>query len=209
MRQAPAATNTLTPSAQNLSRILIASYLMAIALGLVSGTTGSVIWAMFLPGDIANIVATASMFGLAFMVMIGVWLRPAALLLAIVMFWSSYITLISPDASSNVDSFWRDLALIGALFLTYAQSSRRVARMRSVLRRKHHVRKLKPNVQRTPRRITPMVEAPATNAAAAESTAMPEFRSQRGHVQAEPVVEDTSDQGENIFDNVYPLKASA
>lgn len=209
MRQAPAATNTLTPSAQNLSRILIASYLMAIALGLVGGTTGSVIWEMFLPEDTANIVATVSMFGLAFMVMIGVWLRPAALLLAIVMFWSSYITLISPDATTNVDSFWRDLALIGALFLTYAQSSRRVARMRSVLRRKHHVRKLKPNAQRTPRRITPMVEETVRKAVEAESAAMPEFRSQRGQVQPEPAVEDTPDQGENIFNNVYPLKASA
>ncbi len=173
MRPDRAPPKTLAATAQNLSRILIASYFMAVALNLVGGTTGHNLALWVVPQEHAGTVASTVIFGLAFMVMIGVWLRPAALLLAIVLFWSSFITIVGPNVMTSLDGFWRDLALIGALFLTYAQSGR-AARLRSIIRRRHRVRKLGAGTAPTPRRITPTVNsAPAARLAPMPEAASP------------------------------------
>lgn len=183
---------SLAASAQNLSRILIASYFMAVSLNLVAGTDGGVLSAILVPAAYSDLVATGAVFSLAFLVMIGIWLRPAALLLAIILFWSSFISMIGPDALASVDGFWRDLAMIGALFLTYAQSGR-AARHRPIVRRRRHVRKLDPTGKLNPRRVTTTVNADSPNFSAPsinlvphpvpgmelQPVRMPKFRSQR------------------------------
>ncbi len=211
MRQDRTQANSLAPTAQNLSRILIASYFIAVSLNLIAGTTGSALALWFVPAEHADLVSAIVVFSLAFLVLIGVWLRPAALLLAMVMFWSSFITFMNPETRANVDGFWRDLALIGALFLTYAHSSRRAARMRSVLRRKLPVRKLKATGKQTARRVTAIVSATARPVIDADAVPKVQFTSQRRIAQEVPAdVEDVAaaDDG-NIFTNVYPLKATA
>ncbi len=147
----------LSASAQNLARILIASYFIAAALTLIDGTMGHALARQVVPPEHVALSASAVIFGLAFMVMIAVWLRFAALLLAVVVFWSGFLELLEPAGLQSLDVFWRDLALIGALFLTFAHAGR-AARSRSILRRNHPVRKLHPG-QETPRQVTSAVNS--------------------------------------------------
>ena len=103
-------------------RLLIISYFVAIALGLISGTDLSVLAQPFVSATAASIVSGICVVGLSAMILFNLQRRVAALLLAILLFWCSYLTLMSPVGSQNIENFWRDLVLIGALLLTYADA---------------------------------------------------------------------------------------
>ena len=103
-------------------RLLIVSYFVALALGLIQGTDLAVLAAPFMPPLVAKIVSGLGVLGLSAMILFGCHRRMAALLLAIVLFWCSYLASVSPAGIEDIGSFWRDLALIGALLLTYADA---------------------------------------------------------------------------------------
>lgn len=202
MKSKRATSDVLAPTAQNLCRILIASYFMAISLNLIGGTDGHAITLWLIPeGHVATASAVA-IFCLSFLVMIGVWLRPAALLLALLVFWSSYITLLSSGKELSVDGFWRDLALIGALFLTYAQTSRQSSRMRSVLRRKFKVRRLSASGNSVPRRVKADKKVTQLRPSMPELEPLPEFRAHKIRVVH-------SATEENIFADSEDMRARA
>ncbi|MGJ8583139.1 MAG: hypothetical protein ACSHXD_03520 [Marinosulfonomonas sp.] len=155
MSATAATPDHLNQSAQNLVRILISSYFIAVSLGLIPGTDGSILAQQVLPDPAASYVGNTVVFGLAYLVMMGLWLRPAALLLALTMFWSSYIANFGPEGPLAVGEFWRDLALIGALFMTYAQSGPRQFTRRAMMRFTPKVRRITPDQAVQPRRVTP------------------------------------------------------
>lgn len=103
-------------------RLLIVSYFIALALGLIKGVDLAVLAAPFMPTTFAKIVSGLGVVGLSAMILFGYHRRLAALLLAIVLFWCSYLASLSPLGLEDIGSFWRDLALIGALLLTYADA---------------------------------------------------------------------------------------
>jgi len=103
-------------------RLLIVSYFMALALGIIKGTDLAVLAAPFMPEVFAKIVSGLGVLGLSSMILFGFHRRLAALLLAIILFWCSYLASVSPAGLEDIGSFWRDLALIGALLLTYAEA---------------------------------------------------------------------------------------
>ncbi|NNL17977.1 MAG: hypothetical protein HKP37_04455 [Boseongicola sp.] len=103
-------------------RLLIVSYFVALAAGLIAGTDLAVLANPFLPEPVARVVSGLGVIGLSAMILIGFHRRLAALLLAIILFWCSYLTSVSPAGIEDIGSFWRDLALIGALLLTYADA---------------------------------------------------------------------------------------
>lgn len=103
-------------------RLLIVSYFVALALGLISGTNLAVLATPFMPMGAAKIISGLGVIGLSAMILFGVHRRLAALLLAIILFWCSYLAFVSPSGIEDIGSFWRDLALIGALLLTYADA---------------------------------------------------------------------------------------
>jgi len=103
-------------------RLLIVSYFMALALGLIKGTDLAVLATPFMPETLAKIASGLSVLGLSVMILFGFHRRLAALLLAIILFWCSYLASVSPAGLEDIGSFWRDLALIGALLLTYADA---------------------------------------------------------------------------------------
>jgi uncharacterized membrane protein YphA (DoxX/SURF4 family) len=121
----------LNQSGQNLVRIVIASYFVAVSLGFIPGTAALPLTEPFLPEPYAEAASTAIIFATAYLVLIGAWLRFSALLLATVLFWSSYI---ENAGAGNLEGFWRDLALIGALILTYTQTLPRAENRRAALR---------------------------------------------------------------------------
>lgn len=178
-------TNTqLNQSGQNLVRIVIASYFLAVSLGLIPGTVAWPLTAPFLPEPYADLAGKAVIFTTAYLVLVGAWLRVSALLLATVLFWSSYIQNIGSD---NLEGFWRDLALIGALILTYTQTLPRANSRRSALHWKPRARRIAPTptvaprrVVTVPRRVLPVSERPVL---AQPVSARPEFLS---HQSAHP-----------------------
>lgn len=147
------AKNNLNQTGQNLVRVLIASYFVAVSIGLISGTGGIPLASQLMAEPFATYVGNAVVFSLAYLVMMGIWLRPAALLLALTIFWSSYLVNFSTGGAQAMGDFWRDLALIGALFLTYTQSGPRAVTRRAMLRWSPRVRRLKPQEPVAPRRV--------------------------------------------------------
>src|SRR5690606_1081164 len=106
--------HNLGQSGQNLVRIVIASYFLAVAVGLIPGTDASPLTAAVLPEPYAAAVGQTVIFITAYLVLVGVWLRMAALLLATVLFCSSDI---ENTGSGLRQAFWRELAPVGALGL--------------------------------------------------------------------------------------------
>ena len=103
-------------------RLLIVSYFVALALGLIKGTDLAVLATPFFPETFAKVLSGLGVTGLSAMILFGFHRRLAALLLAIILFWCSYLASVSPAGIEDIASFWRDLALIGALLLTYADA---------------------------------------------------------------------------------------
>ena len=102
-------------SAQFVTRLLIISYFVAVALGLIAGIDIARLADPFLPELMARYLMRGVVLTLCGMVLFDIWRRPAALVLALIVFWASYITLYS---GGDIGPFWRDLALIGGLLLT-------------------------------------------------------------------------------------------
>jgi hypothetical protein len=65
----------------------------------------------------------ATVFFLGYLVMTGHWLRGAALTLGLMTFWASYVTMLSLGVADELGGFWRDIALVAALMLTYGGPS--------------------------------------------------------------------------------------
>lgn len=109
-------------STQSVVRILISSYFIALAFGVFPGTDISVLLEDFLPFWMATALTHTAVFLLAVMILVGLQRRAAALLLSIIVFWASYMVLMEAPTADVLGGFWRDLALIGALIMTYADA---------------------------------------------------------------------------------------
>jgi len=153
MTAANTAKDNLNQTGQNLIRVLIASYFDAVSVGMINGTNATPLVAVFLPDAWAHFAGSSIIFVLAYMVMTGIWLRPAAMLLGLIMFWSSYILNFSPEGPIMVGDFWRDLTLVGALMLTYVKSGPRASQRRAMFRKTPQVRHIKPDTYVGPRRV--------------------------------------------------------
>lgn len=139
----------LNATAQNLLRIVIASYFLAVALNLIPGTSLTILMVQVMPVHVAEPFSAMMVFALAFLVMVGLYMRPAALVLGLMTLFASYLQMIELGVADELGTFWRDLVLIAALMLTYAENAPRDRRMRSAIRRKV-----------TPRRVSLPDKAP-------------------------------------------------
>lgn len=120
MRDGTANRVTMNLAGQTVLRNLIASYFIAVALGIISGTNLALLFSAVLPAPLDAAFAAGMVFILAFMVMLAVYTRVAALILALMMFYASYLMMVELGVEQELGSFWRDLALIAALLLTYS-----------------------------------------------------------------------------------------
>ena len=109
-------------SPRGIMRLLVISYFLAMALGWVGGTEVIDFMLPILPDDIAKWLMQGLVFGLSLLILAGIGRRHAALVLALVVFFSSYTSLYT---GGDIGAFWRDLALIGALLMTADFSSLR------------------------------------------------------------------------------------
>jgi len=103
------------------ARVLIASYFMAKALGLIIDPTGMEhILAISHVPDYFRWPNTGFEFLAALAIMVGFQTRTAASLLALYLFWSSFILHYTPSDPIAIGIFWRDLAMIGGLLLLFS-----------------------------------------------------------------------------------------
>jgi len=100
------------------ARIVIGSFFIGKAVGIVADPNGMGQYLVLgeTPGYLvwSNI---AFEFVAAFSIIIGLQTRLAAGLLALYLFWSSYILNYSPGNVDAIGAFWSDLAMIGGLLL--------------------------------------------------------------------------------------------
>jgi uncharacterized membrane protein YphA (DoxX/SURF4 family) len=170
----------LSTAAQNVLRILIASYFIAAALQLIPGTDLTPLTSQIVPAPYASILAAVVVFGLAYLVMIGVWMRGAALLLGLMTFFASYLKMLELGMEQELGSFWRDLALIAALILTYAENAPQNRLGRRAIRRHVMPRRIRRTVEFVaPEDPEQMPEGVANRVArvvaTAEEEVMPDF----------------------------------
>ncbi len=209
----------LSATGANLIRILIASYFLALGAGVIPGSDISALFAAVLPDPHAGLLAGAIVFALAYMVLVGVWLRPAALLLALVVFWSSYISVSHLGFADQLGGFWRDMALIAALILTYAETDPRAHSRRSAFRSVRTPRRLLARGDVVmPRRVfsaqapkAPVIPFRAAHKAAASGAAASGADGIRTTVVAAPArltaprAISTQDNGANVFRDDFDI----
>jgi len=125
-----AAENSQTaqsPVGHNLIRVVIASYFIAVSIGLITGTNGIALAALVLPAQTAELVGSSALFILGTLVLTGIWLRPAAILLSVIILAASLLQYFGPASALVLSELWRDLTLVCALMLTYSASRQRGA----------------------------------------------------------------------------------
>ena len=103
--------------AQLLVRLLISSYFMAMATGVVPYANGRAFMELVFPAPYASFAFTGFVFTAAYLILLGKHVRIAALLLSVFVFWASYIANFSFGKALDLQAFWGDLALIGAWML--------------------------------------------------------------------------------------------
>ncbi|MEO9826265.1 MAG: hypothetical protein ABJF50_17830 [Paracoccaceae bacterium] len=101
--------------ASTITRLLVVSFFVALSLGLIEGADIKLLATPFLPENIALLIMRALVLVLCVMILVGYFRKPAALILALIVFWPAYISLF---AGGDVSAFWRDLALIGGLIMS-------------------------------------------------------------------------------------------
>lgn len=159
-------------AAQAILRVLIASYFIAVALNLIPGTNLGILFSPILPAPYDSATSAGIVFILAFMVMAAIATRGAALIIALMTFYASYLTMISLGIEDQLGSFWRDLALIAALLLTYSEPQAGTRTRRRLLHRTVAPRRIATLVRDALHPATPR-PAPAANFAALRAIATP------------------------------------
>ncbi len=114
---------TFNSAAQTALRVLIASYFLAVSLKIIPGTSLGILFEAILPEPYASATAAGLVFIFSFMIMIGLATRVAALLIALMTFFASYVAMVQLGVADELGAFWRDLALIAALLLTYGEAN--------------------------------------------------------------------------------------
>jgi putative oxidoreductase len=103
-----------------IGRVLIASFYLAAALGLIvdPNSLAAVFKNSILP-DYFRWPDLWIQLAAALAILVGYQTRTAALLLAIHIFWSSFIVNYVNGDFDTISAFWKDLAMIGGLIMVY------------------------------------------------------------------------------------------
>lgn len=79
---------------QTVLRMLIASYFIAVSLRIIPGTDLGLLFSAVLPAPWNAAFAAGMVFLLSFMIMLAVYTRVAALILALMTFYASYLAMV-------------------------------------------------------------------------------------------------------------------
>lgn len=105
----------------HVMRLLITSYFIAMAGGLIPTGNGHALMGAVFPAGYEGLAFSAFVFTTAYLILLVKRVRTAALLLSLYVFWSGYIANFAPGNTLDLKEFWRDIAMIGGLLLTYSK----------------------------------------------------------------------------------------
>ena len=115
-----------------IARILIAFYFIAVSVGLADGVSLAPLFGTILDDLMAHYASSALLFSMGFLVLMGTAIRGVALMTAGLLIATYIVTAASTGDWVLPKTIWRDVALIGALVLTYAQPPlRKVAKVQT------------------------------------------------------------------------------
>ncbi|MEO8531631.1 MAG: hypothetical protein ABI459_10430, partial [Deltaproteobacteria bacterium] len=107
-------TRQLGSTEQNVARVLIAFYFIAVAAGFAEGVSLEPLFSAVLSPSSAHLASAVVLFTMGFLVLIGGMLRGVALLMAGLLM-ASYVLIAAKTGNWQVPStIWRDIALVGA-----------------------------------------------------------------------------------------------
>lgn len=151
----------------NLLRIVIGTYFMALALGLIEGFDSAALFRPLMGPAAAETVGATLLLSLAIWFMLGTALRLAALSLALLVLSSSFMTNFVVGPVENLSAFWYDLTLTCAVLLSYMALDTRNMRRASIFAHRARLRRIA-----ALRRIKPRpVSSPVSSGPAAAKTA--------------------------------------
>jgi uncharacterized membrane protein YphA (DoxX/SURF4 family) len=130
----------LSSAEMNAARVLIAFYFLAVAVGFAEGVSLAPVFETFLDQSIAGTVSNAVLFTMGFLVLMGTFLRTVALGMAGFLLSVYILNAVKTGDWQPPQTIWRDIALIGALILTYAQREGLFAGRENKARRKSSAR---------------------------------------------------------------------
>lgn len=154
-----ATADVLHGSGLNLVRIVIASYFMAAALGLIDGTSAGPLLTPYLGEEMGGNIGGAFTFLAAYLLLCGVATKVSAVLLVTTVLSANVAGLLGgvEMAINQLDYFWRDMAMTCSLLLTWMCPERNVSRRRRLIRRKPKLRRIEVQERVVPRRVRPTV----------------------------------------------------
>lgn len=147
---------TIDLSALKYIRLVVASYVMAIAFGIINGFDPNLYFSNFLPHPISLYVSKVFVVFCALMLFFGYFIRAASLYLSIVIFASSFQENFIFPVSGSIEALFTDLLLVGGLLSCYGPLSARQLRKQAVFgrwQRKVRIDRFK-KARVTPRRVT-------------------------------------------------------
>ncbi|MGB3245601.1 MAG: hypothetical protein WBB25_13785 [Sulfitobacter sp.] len=126
-------TPTIDLSAVKYIRIVIASYIMAVGLGVISGFDANAYFSVFLSAPASLYASKVFVIFCASMLFFGFFLRIVSLCLAIVILASSVQVNLMFPVQGSLDAFWVDLVLICSLLASYCPLSARQLRNQAMI----------------------------------------------------------------------------
>lgn len=149
MRKAAARHYEISLSAKSVTRFLMVAYFTGLGFGLVQGAQVEILLQPLMPHHAAEIFSAVLIVCLALLVLVRKAPRIPALLLGLVVFWASYLTMMMHSGPQHMADFWRDLALVGILLLSCDPSpqSARIDVVQAFSAAGHRVRALLPSVR--------------------------------------------------------------
>ncbi|MEM9971094.1 MAG: hypothetical protein AAF762_08345 [Pseudomonadota bacterium] len=112
-----------TAAGHMVVRLLVTFYTVASATGLLSGTDLSILLTPFMDASLASTLTAIVVSLLSFLILAAIKRRAMALLLAVIFLWASYFAILGPAAGDLSSNHWRDMIVVGALLLIYADSA--------------------------------------------------------------------------------------
>lgn len=157
---------TDTPSTRSfklvLMRILIASYLMAVSVGIAPGPDLVPTLKHFMPETQATIIGAAALFLPAYTMMAGICLRASIHVIAMMVVLATALDTLVFNDTPKLGTLWQEAVTLCALLQCLMLMKGRHFRHSSLVKRKVAVRRLDPQTRlRAVLPVTPLQDTPA------------------------------------------------
>ena len=140
----------LRPLAFVLVRMLLTSYFVALSVDLIAFPPGKAFVAEIMPANLAAPAYTMFLFGTALLILLDQHTRAATLLLSIFILSAAFHAYVLPEQGKDFAAFWKELTLVAALILCYAETDPRHRRRNGLIRFSRRIRPRRIVIQAAP-----------------------------------------------------------